>query len=386
MYVNVGIRIPYVDPMNPPTSSYGMGFPIFERSWMQPCEKERLTPQPPRFGTPETSSAESGWISPPWVPSHPNKQDLRKILRNRYTSHRKWLFDQTSTLNLLCGVPGLHYTIHNITLSRDPKRKKHPWPQGPKRSKQHQWLGSSKGKIGPGGELFSWTLLFDFITFGSKQPGKQKEDTVQDSFVFFHGSPVNGCNKNLKTFVLMCPLRIIGPSKLASFWGPYPCYTGSNPSIGGSKILRVERQNEGILLRNEVRSLGFCGLGLSIWRISLQIQNPRQFFINQNDDFAQQKHEPPLESGYFGDTGSIQCSISGRFFPHPKSLPFFSLEFASIVWRTSESVRYESGNPWNANKKWLLRKTIWVLESVDKFFLFFSILVPRTKHLFFFSE
>ena len=23
------------------------------------------------------------------------------------------------------------------------------------------------------------------------------------------------------------------------FWGPYPCYTGSNPSIGGSKILRV---------------------------------------------------------------------------------------------------------------------------------------------------
>ena len=34
-------------------------------------------------------------------------------------------------------------------------------------------------------------------------------------------------------------LRIIGASKLASFWGPYPYYTGSNPSIGGSKILRV---------------------------------------------------------------------------------------------------------------------------------------------------
>ena len=31
-------------------------------------------------------------------------------------------------------------------------------------------------------------------------------------------------------------LRIIGPSKLASFWGPkHPCNTGSNPSIGGSK-------------------------------------------------------------------------------------------------------------------------------------------------------
>ena len=37
----------------------------------------------------------------------------------------------------------------------------------------------------------------------------------------------------------MCwALRIIGPSRLASFWRPYPCYTGSSPSIGGSKILR----------------------------------------------------------------------------------------------------------------------------------------------------
>ena len=43
---------------------------------------------------------------------------------------------------------------------------------------------------------------------------------------------MNSVHENVVT------LRIIGPSKL-----PYPCYTGSNPSIEGSKILRVTNQN-----------------------------------------------------------------------------------------------------------------------------------------------
>ena len=43
-------------------------------------------------------------------------------------------------------------------------------------------------------------------------------------------------------------LRIIGPSNSNwLFWGPYPRYTGSSPSIGDSKILRVVLLNNGLL-------------------------------------------------------------------------------------------------------------------------------------------
>ena len=34
------------------------------------------------------------------------------------------------------------------------------------------------------------------------------------------------------------------------FWGPWPCYTGSNPSIGGSKILRVDTISVRIAMTN----------------------------------------------------------------------------------------------------------------------------------------
>ena len=160
----------------------------------------------------------------------------------------KWPFP--SAFNWLFGVPvpGFCYTIHNITLEES-KKKKTPLAPGSEAIKATPVTGIIKGKIEPGGgATFPEPLLFDFITFGSKQPGKQKEDTVQDSFVFFHGSPVNGCKKSLKTFVLMCPLRIIGPS---SHWrhfenpGPPAIQVRSPFHWKVLQILRVERQNEG---------------------------------------------------------------------------------------------------------------------------------------------
>ena len=50
----------------------------------------------------------------------------------------------------------------------------------------------------------------------------------------------NGEVVGIVNLILLGSLRIIGPSKLASFWGPYPFYTGSGPlPLEGPRILRV---------------------------------------------------------------------------------------------------------------------------------------------------
>ena len=60
------------------------------------------------------------------------------------------------------------------------------------------------------------------------------------------------------------PQRIIEPSKLA-IWGSYPCYTGSNPSIGVSKILRVLYFDELRAPKKKVCDL--LALTLDAWEI-----------------------------------------------------------------------------------------------------------------------
>ena len=51
---------------------------------------------------------------------------------------------------------------------------------------------------------------------------------------------------NLQPWRLTCP-KDHGTLKNWLFWGPYTCYAGSNPSIGGSKILRVEHYHGGLV-------------------------------------------------------------------------------------------------------------------------------------------
>lgn len=209
----------------------------------------------------QTSSAESGWISPPWVPPHPNKRPAQNSLKPVFPSHRKWLFDQTCTLNLLnWGVQAyiIHIILSTTSLWRDPKRKKASLAPGSEAIKATPVTGMIEGKIGREGSNFSWAFAVWFHNFWIEATWQTKEDRRYEICFFFTAAlPMAG--KNLKThFLLMC-----GKIK-QEFYCPIAFAT-----------------------KYDWDFMAF----FSIWRISYK-SIPRQFFINQHNAFT--KNMNPL--------------------------------------------------------------------------------------------